>query len=324
MERRPLGPKDGHRKATVAILALLGVLSLLLWRMTWVPTAPTGAAAQAQAAKPAANGERATLQAEEKGRQAAVLAALRNITDYQAAQWHPIHFKPQIDRATDSECLACHHEVLSTKVRPASPAGLKAQDATAWYQTLDTYKGDQEAFHARHLTTPMAREFMNMKCTFCHQGNDPREESPGSSATTTPASTGATPLRKMVDTSSTCLLCHGQFPAASMGLEGKWPELREGMESPENPNGCLTCHAEQFRTNRHQVNYLKPEAIEVAAKTSADVCYGCHGGRAWYRTTYAYPRHPWPGMDTSAIPDWAKGRPAQSRPEHLVGIETRK
>ena len=208
---------------------------------------------------------------------------------------------------------------MSSKVRATAPAGNKAQTAIAWYQTLDTYKGDQETFHARHLTTPMAREFMNLKCTFCHQGNDPRDEAPGSSATTTPLSAGGTPLRKMVDAGSTCLLCHGQFPAANMGLEGKWSELREGMESAKSPNGCLTCHAEQFRTNRHQVNYLNASAIEAAAKTNADLCYGCHGGRSWYRITYPYPRHPWPGMDTGAAPDSGEGTASRVAARALGG-----
>ena len=95
-----------------------------------------------------------------------------------------------------------------------------------------------------------------------------------------------------------------------MGLD-PWVQVREGLESPETPNGCLTCHAEQFRTVRHQVSYLNADAIEKLAKTSADVCYSCHGGRSWYRTSYPYPRHPWPGMD-AAVPDWAKDRPAES------------
>lgn len=309
MERRPSGPNEGHRKATVAILTALAVMSLFLWRMTWPGPPPTHTIAQAQTVP--------------GGDSQAAVAALKGITDYQAAKWHPIHFKPQIDRATDAECLACHSEVLSSKVRATSPAGVKAQTAVAWYQTLDTYKGDQETFHARHLTTPLAKEVMNMKCTFCHQGNDPREEAPGSSATTPSATVGAMRLRKMADSSNTCLLCHGQFPATNMGLEGKWHELREGMESAEAPNGCLTCHAEQFRTVRHQVNYLKGDAIEAAAKTSSDLCFGCHGGRAWYRNSYPYPRHSWPGMDPTA-PDWAKGRPAQSRPEHLIGVTAKK
>lgn len=311
MERRPSGPQEGHRKATVAILAALAVMSLFLWRMTWSGSQPNHTIAQAQVAPASTEGP-------------AAIAALKGITDYSAAKWHPIHFKPQIDRATDAECLACHSEILTSKVRPTSPAGVKAQTAIAWYQTLDTYAGGQEDFHVRHLSTPLAKQVMNLKCTFCHQGNDPREEAAGSSATTTSATTGGTTLRKMANPSNTCLLCHGQFPAANMGLEGKWPELREGMESAETPNGCLTCHAEQFRTVRHQVNYLKADAIEAAAKTSADLCYGCHGGRSWYRTSYPYPRHPWPGMDTSSVPDWAKARSPQSRPEHLVGLADKK
>ncbi len=85
------------------------------------------------------------------------------------------------------------------------------------------------------------------------------------------------------------------------------------MESAEAPNGCLSCHAEQFRTVRHRVNYLKADNIEKLAKKDSDVCYGCHGGRQWYRTSYPYARHPWPGM--SDTPDWAKDRPAESEPQ---------
>ncbi len=68
-------------------------------------------------------------------------------------------------------------------MREASPAGLKAANAEAWYQTLDAYAGSQETFHARHLTTPFAKQVMNLNCTFCHEGADPREKAPGSSAT---------------------------------------------------------------------------------------------------------------------------------------------
>jgi hypothetical protein len=66
-----------------------------------------------------------------------------------------------------------------------------------------------------------------------------------------------------------------------------------------------------FRLNRHKVSYLKAKSIEDVAKLSSDVCYGCHGGRAWYRISYPYPRHAWPGMDP-AVPEWAKNRPAES------------
>lgn len=238
---------------------------------------------------------------------------------YLSAKWDPIHFAPEISRATSEQCLACHKEILTDKVRDASPAGLKASETLAWYQTLDTYSGAQATFHARHMTTPLAKEVMSLQCTFCHKGSEPREEAHGSSATT--MAPGDFKLRKMVNPEGSCLMCHGAFPAESMGLAGSWHELREGLETPETPNGCLTCHAEQFRTVRHQVNYLKADTIEAQAKDSSDLCFGCHGGRAWYRTSYPYPRHPWPGMDKD-VPEWAKDRPTASRPEHMVGAPT--
>jgi hypothetical protein len=242
-------------------------------------------------------------------------AELAKITDYQAARWHKLHFKPASETATNEQCLACHQEILTGKVREASPAGVKAADSTAWYQTLDTYSGGQETFHARHLTTPLAKQVMDLNCTFCHQGADPREKSPGSSADM-PVKDAAFTLRKTVNPSETCLKCHGQFPNQNMGLE-PYPTIREGLETPEAPNGCLSCHAETFRTVRHQVTYLKADAIEALAKTSADVCYGCHGGRSWYRNSYPYPRHPWPGMD-AAVPDWAKDRPTESEAKYRL------
>lgn len=248
----------------------------------------------------------------------AAIDALAKISDYHRASWNPIHNKPDIDTATNSQCLACHKEILDAKPRDTSPAGVTAAGSEAWYQTLDTYDGPQMSFHARHLSSPYANKLMNLKCNFCHQGNDLREEAPHSSAT---AVAGGFTLRKMVDSSKTCLLCHGKFPGQNMGFDQQtWPELRDGMETPEAPNGCLSCHADQFRTVRHQVNYLDAAAIEEAAKTKADVCYGCHGGRAWYRISYPYPRHPWPGMDP-AVPDWAKDRPVTSAPEHLTGLK---
>lgn len=251
------------------------------------------------------------------------VAELKKITDYEAARWHPLHFKPAIATATNDQCLTCHAEVLKSKVRDKSPAGVEAAKSIAWYQTLDTYEGAQDTFHARHLTSAFAKEVMNLQCTFCHQGHDPREEAPNSSATATDghAKNAGFTLRKVVDPSNTCLMCHGKFPAEVMGLEGKWSDLREGLESAEAPNGCLTCHAEQFRTNRHKVNYLKADAIEKsAAAGSSDTCFGCHGGRAWYRNSYPYPRHPWPGMDASEVPEWAKGRAAESKPEHTAKL----
>jgi len=234
---------------------------------------------------------------------------------YLDAVYDPIHFKPAIDSATNEQCLSCHSEILKRDVRKSSPAGVKANDVLAWYQTLDTYAGDQETFHARHLTAPFAKKVMNLKCNFCHQGHDPRDEAPGSSATTTLAALGNFTLRKQINPSNSCLRCHGSFPATNMNLEGSWSDLREGLENEDAPNGCLSCHADQFRTVRHQVNYLNAKAIEDLAKSgSSDTCYGCHGGRAWYRISYPYPRHPWPDMDPE-VPDWAKSRPTESAPE---------
>lgn len=240
--------------------------------------------------------------------------------NYDAARWDPIHFKPAIDAASDQACLVCHNEINSAKPRDASLAGVKTTSTLAWYQTLDTYAGAQSDFHWRHRESPFAKQVMNLSCNFCHQGNDPREESPHVTATdakgavVTSWNNGNPPftLRKMVNPSETCLRCHGQFPAENMGLAGKWHELRADLETADAPNGCLSCHAETFRTARHQVTYLKTKEIEDAAKAgSSDTCYGCHGGRAWYRVSYPYPRTPWPDMPTD-MPDWAKDRPTSA------------
>ncbi len=232
-----------------------------------------------------------------------VFAAKKN---YAEARWDPIHFKPAIDKATNEQCLACHKEILSRKTREVSPAGVKKSEALAWYETLDTYKGEQETFHRRHLVTPLAKRLMRMKCNTCHQGNDPREETSGGHAT---AQSGLT-MRKMVDP-NVCLMCHGQFPYQVMtGLPGPWPEARDLFQ-----NNCLACHA-AFRINRHKVNFLNAEEIEKAGKESGDACYGCHGGRAWYRISFPYPRHKWPGM-APETPEWAKNRPTESNPRFL-------
>ena len=80
--------------------------------------------------------------------------------DYERARWHPIHFKPAIDEATDEQCLACHTQILERKVLEQSPAGVKASESLAWYQTLDTYEGEQETFHRRHIVTSLAKHLM--------------------------------------------------------------------------------------------------------------------------------------------------------------------
>jgi nitrate/TMAO reductase-like tetraheme cytochrome c subunit len=228
-------------------------------------------------------------------------------TGYAAARWHPLHFKPAIERADDNACLTCHAEVLKPSVRAQSPAGVRADQSLAWYQTLDIYSGDQDNFHRRHLLGDIAKRYMNLRCNTCHQGHDPRDEAPGTSATA--QATGYT-LRKQVDP-KTCLMCHGQFNFPVMGLPGPWSEHGETFG-----NNCLTCH-EGIRTTRHNVNFLKPRAIEEAGRESAEHCYGCHGGRAWYRIHFPYPRHAWEGMDKE-VPDWARYRPTQSEPRFLL------
>lgn len=230
--------------------------------------------------------------------------------NYLAAKWDPIHFKPAIDSATDEQCLNCHQEILQRKVRKTSPAGVKASEALAWYQTLSTYNGEQDTFHRRHLVGEYAKQAMELRCNTCHQGNDPREETANSSATGDPSLT----QRKMVDP-NICLMCHGQFPAQYMGVPGGWRESGKLFA-----DDCLTCHA-AIRTNRHNVNFLKPENIEKLGAQNADVCFGCHGGRAWYRISYPYPRHVWPGMAPD-VPDWAKDRPTESQQRFRTPLKT--
>ncbi len=234
-------------------------------------------------------------------------------TDYTRAKWDPIHFKPAIEQAKDADCLVCHQEVLKPSVSAKSPAGVTASEAMAWYQTLDTYKGEQDTFHRRHLVTDYAKQVMDLKCNTCHQGNDPREETANSSATGDPTLT----QRKHVDP-NICLMCHGKHNGVIMGVPpGDWREVGSMFSF-----NCLTCHA-AIRTNRHQVNFLKPKAIEAAAVADPDVCFGCHGGRAWYRIEFPYARHIWPGSG-DAVPDWAKTRPTKSEPRFLIGVSEAK
>jgi len=226
--------------------------------------------------------------------------------DHYRAAWDPIHFKPAIDSATNEQCLECHQEIVKRTVREVSPAGVKANQVLAWYQTLTTYEGPQETFHRRHLETPLAKKLMKMKCTTCHQGNDLREEAP---IPPDPSKKEFT-LRKMVNP-EVCLMCHGQNPYKIMGLPGPWAEVRDAFQ-----NNCLLCHA-GIRTNRHNVNFLNAEAIEEEGKKNSDVCFGCHGGRTWYRIAYPYPRHAWEGMGKE-VPDWAKDRPTESEPRFRI------
>lgn len=222
-------------------------------------------------------------------------------SDYQSARWNPIHFKPQINQATNEQCLACHQEILQRKVRQVSPSGFKAEEADSWYQTLETYYGEQETFHRRHLVTPEAKRLMNFKCNTCHQGHDPKDEATGS----TDDGQQALTLRKSVDP-DICLMCHGKFDYKVMaGLSGDWPEIRDTFK-----NDCVTCHKE-YRTKRHQLNFLNAKAIESAGEESSDSCYGCHGGRAWYAMAYPYVRTPWLERMPGVEPEWAVGRSDQ-------------
>ncbi len=248
------------------------------------------------------------------GGETAVATVKERVTvqDYYRSVWDPIHFPPAIDRASDAECLVCHREILDRDIRALSPAGLGAEEVLAWYQTLDTYEGPQTSFHRRHIDGPLAKRLMNLSCSFCHRGHDPREE--GLFIPADVAGKARFTLRKTVNTSETCLRCHGSFPFEIMGLEDDWRRIRQDFEDGETGNGCLVCHGELFRTVRHRVSYLDAEAIEKAAEQSSDVCYGCHGGRTWYRISYPYPRHPWPGMDEE-IPEWAEDRPTRSDPQ---------
>lgn len=288
------------QRATFLLMPLGAVVGLFL-------CAGVGAAEKAAPAKAAAD-KPPVEKVVPNGKVADKTAGAKlGIEAYGDAQWNPIHFKPAIETATDAQCLECHKEVLDTRVRKESPAGVKAVDALAWYQTLDTYKGDQDTFHRRHLVTEYAKQVMDLKCTTCHQGNDPREETANSSATGDSSLT----QRKHADP-KVCLMCHGKYASEIMGTPGDWREFGHLFQ-----NNCLLCHA-GIRTNRHQVNFLKADAIEALGKDNNDVCFGCHGGRSWYRISFPYPRNAWPGM-APPVPDWAKDRPTKSEDRFLVG-----
>ncbi len=232
---------------------------------------------------------------------------------YDQARWDPIHFKPAIDSATNQDCLNCHQEIMDRKVRAVSPAGVTAEEALAWYQTLDTYTGEQETFHRRHLVTDYSTQVMDLQCNTCHQGNDPREETANSAAD---ASSDLI-QRKHVNP-DVCLMCHGKHNAVVMGVPpGDWREAGAAFQF-----NCMLCHA-SIRTARHQVNFLKADAIEAAAQADPDVCFGCHGGRAWYRIPYPYPRHEWAGSG-GTVPEWAKDRPTESEARFLTGMASEK
>ena len=234
--------------------------------------------------------------------------------DYQRAVYDPIHFKPAIEQATDAQCLVCHQEVLQPTVRQHAIAGNASADALAWYQRTSTYSGVQETFHRRHLVTELAKSLMQMQCITCHEGNEPRDEAPGTSAD---SHSGQQNLRKMVNSETICLRCHGKHNWQVMGLPAAWDQSKTMCQ-----DNCLLCHV-AVRTTRHQVNYLNAQAIEQAGAKSSESCFGCHGGRSWYRLNYPYPRNPWSGMPPE-IPDWAKNRATESEARFLTGLNTKK
>jgi len=227
--------------------------------------------------------------------------------DYQRAMYDPIHFKPAIDKASNEQCLACHAEVLEPSVRNESIAGVKASQAKAWYQQVSTYQGEQDTFHRRHMSTAYAKQVMNLQCTTCHQGNAPRDEAPGTSASN---QNHSLTLRKMASVETTCLMCHGVQNYEIMGLPAPWPQSKATFQ-----NNCLLCHA-AIRTSRHNVNYLNAAEIEKAGAKNGDICYGCHGARPWYRISFPFARNKWEGM-AADVPAWAKNRPTTSETRFL-------
>jgi cytochrome c2 len=188
-----------------------------------------------------------------------------------------------------------------------TPAGVKTEDTLAWYQTVDTYEGEQQTFHWRHLVSDAAQALMNLKCNTCHQGHNGNKEVSSNSHERYRQSA----MLKEVDP-EICLMYHGAFDFKLMlGMAKPWEESRDVFN-----NNCMVCHT-LFRTNAHDVNYLNKEVIEQAGIEDGEVCYG---GRSWYRIPYPYARNPWPGMPL-IVPDWAKDRPTASQPRFLVGQE---
>lgn len=221
----------------------------------------------------------------------AVVPDTVGIDEYGKSRWDPIHFSPLIEDAKNEQCLNCHKNILDDQTLSESPAGLNKTEVAAWYQTLNTYEGQQDTFHRRHLESGFAKQVMNLNCNTCHQGSDPREEVSNSSVT---AQNNLT-MRKQVDP-YVCLMCHGQSDYKKMGLPEPWPK-----SSKLFGDTCLTCHV-AIKTERHQgIDFLKSENIEKLAAEDADVCYGCHGGRAWYRVWFPYSERSWPGWGDAPI-----------------------
>ena len=144
---------------------------------------------------------------------------------------------------------------------------------------------------------------MNLRCHLPPGARSARGGA-GIVATASPQATTDFTLRKQVDVETTCLKCHGQMNTVIMGLPGPWPESKASVR-----NGCLTCHAISARPPSGDL----PECQRPSkrpGRNNADTCYGCHGGRAWYRI--AYPIRATPGRHAGRRAGLGKGQPTQS------------
>lgn len=239
----------------------------------------------------------------------------KQIASHIKARMDALHFKPAIKTASNAQCLQCHQEILQRKPRDVTLAGVKTKNTLAWYQTVDTYQGEQDTFHRRHMRHLLAEPgaspvLMRLNCNTCHQGHNINKE-----VTSDVHRNYSQPaMSKEVDP-NTCLMCHGKFDYNTMpGVVGPWSVMAASYN-----NDCMMCHR-VFRTNAHDVNYLNKEVITQAGTANGEVCYGCHGGRSWYGIAYPYPRNTWLGM-SPIIPEWAKNRPTTSQPRFLIGID---
>lgn len=228
------------------------------------------------------------------------------------ARMDPLHFKPAIETASNEQCLACHQEILGKKPLDKTLSGVKTVNTRAWYQTVNTYEGEQDSFHRRHLLPASGSSpvLMKLQCITCHQGHNANKQVSSESH----RRYWEPSLLKQVDT-DICLMCHGKFDFETMpGVIGPWEQTAVTFN-----NDCMVCH-KIFRTNAHNVNYLNKDVIEQAGTKNGEVCFGCHGGRSWYRIAYPYARNAWPGMSLET-PDWASNRPTQSEARFLTGVE---
>lgn len=190
---------------------------------------------------------------------------------YERSRLSDVHTDSAKKGIQDATCLNCHQDIFD-----ADGAVLAATDPTIdlsklkpWYQDVKTYQGPQLRFHYRHLKTPLATSIMNLSCVFCHENTEVRATYPGEDS-------GGS-FRKQVSSETKCLLCHGQFPPAH-GMS--WPALQKTIGG----QGCLACHqVDTLSTILGEVAYLKADKIVAQNQDNAVLCYGCHGGRAWYQ-----------------------------------------